>query len=245
MVANAVTACFFLPVLVWSAPLADEILAKVAENSALRHATAYSGWREYSISNQRFGKSASATVRITSEPGKGKQFTITRRVGSTKLLSVIESLLSSEADAGRPRNAQAHEIGPPNYRASVRGSETMAGHDCWVMSLTPKTRSKYLLNGTAWIDKNTFGIVRLDGTTAASVSMWVGTPHIVEDFTLVDGVWLPLHTVSKSNSFLLGESDLDIRYTGYEVKRSETPSDDVHGSGLAAEAATSLSRQDR
>jgi hypothetical protein len=210
--------------LVWSAPRADQILGKVAENSALRHATAYSGWRQYSITNQRFSKSASATVRITSEPGQGKQFTITGRVGSTRLLSVIESLLSSEVDAGRPRNAQAHEIGPSNYSASVLGGETVAGHDCWVVALTPKTKSKYLLNGTAWIEKKTFGIVRLEGTTAASVSQWVGTPHIVEDFTLVDGVWLPLHTVSKSNSFLLGESDLDIQYTGYEVKRSERQS---------------------
>src|SRR5947209_1458057 len=78
VVTDALTACVFLPVLAWSAPVvADEILAKVAQNSAIRHETAYSGWRKYSITNQRFGKSASATVRMTSEPGQAKQFTTT------------------------------------------------------------------------------------------------------------------------------------------------------------------------
>jgi hypothetical protein len=200
-----------------SAPSADEVLAAVAKNSAMRHTVVYSGFRQYSVYNRRFNKSASATVRITSQPGLGKQFTIVGRSGSPKLISVIEALLSSEADASRPGKAGGHEIGPTNYRTSVRGSEIVAGHDCWVLTLTPKARNKYLVSGTAWVDKTTYALVRLDGTTAASVSMWVGTPHIVEDFAPIQGVWLPAHTVSKSISFLLGESDLEIQYMDYDV----------------------------
>jgi hypothetical protein len=75
------------------------------------------------------------------------------------------------------------------------------------------------VNGTAWVDKISNALVRLDGTTAASVSMWVGTPHIVEEFAPIGGIWLPSHTMSKSTSLFLGESDLEIRYLGYEVNR--------------------------
>ena len=80
------------------------------------------------------------------------------------------------------------------------------------------------MNGTARVDKASNALVRLDGTTAASVSVWVGTPHIIGDFAPLTGIWLPVHTMSKSTSLLLGESDLEIRYLDYEVK-SETLTD--------------------
>jgi hypothetical protein len=169
-----VATCLSVPILVGSGPSADEILSAMTKNTAARHARIYSGWRQYSIQNLRFGKSASATVRITSRPGAGKQFTIVNSAGSTRLIRVIETLLSSEEDASKPRKERDHEISPSNYVASIRGSQVVAGHDCWILTLIPKTKSKYLVNGTAWIDKGSSALVRLDGTTAVSVSMWVG-----------------------------------------------------------------------
>jgi hypothetical protein len=169
------------------------------------------------MDNLRFGKHASVMVRMTSRPGEGKQFIVTERSGSTKLIEIIEQLLASEVDSSHPGKTGDHEIGPSNYRASVLGSETVAGRDCLVLTLEPKTKSKYLVGGTAWVDKVTNGLVRLDGTTAASISLWIGKPHVVEDFSLIDGLWLPIHTISKSASLLLGESDLDIRYMNYQV----------------------------
>jgi hypothetical protein len=215
-------AMLLVPVLVPAGPSAADILAAVARTSATRHTVAYSGWRQYSIHNLRFGKSASAKVRITSDPGQGKQFTIANQTGHSRLIGVIETLLSSEADASRPENAGRHEIGPANYTAALRGSETVAGRDCWVLAITPKSKNKYLLKGTAWVDKKTYALVRLDGVTASSVSMWVGAPHIVQDFAPVDGVWLPVHMVSNSSTFLLGDSGLDVRYTNYQVKSSDS-----------------------
>jgi len=153
---------------------------------------------------------------MSSLPGEGKLFTIVERSGATRLTSILEKLLASEAEASRPGKTDDHEIGPANYAARIRGSETVAGRDCFVLELTPKTKSKYLVNGTLWVDKQTYGIVRLSGTTAASVSMWVGTPQIDEKFAYVDGLWLPSHLVSTSNSMLLGESGLEIHFGDYQ-----------------------------
>lgn len=204
-----------------TAPSPEGILAAVASASASRHTAIYSGLRRYSVYNQRFSKSATLTVRVESAPGRGKQFTILDRSGSNKLIGIVEEILSMEAVASRPGQVGAHEIGPRNYRGSIRGAGSIEGHDCWILALTAKTKSKYLVNGMAWVDKTTYGIVRLEGTTAASVSMWVGSPDITEDYAVVDGVWLPVRTVSKSKSMLLGESGLEIRHMDYEVRRAD------------------------
>jgi hypothetical protein len=200
-----------------SGPSADEILAAVSSASALRREVAYSGVRHYTIRNERFGKNAVVRVRENSSPGEGALFTIEERSGAGKIISVIEKLLDSEAESSRPGKAGKHQIGPSNYGARLRGSEVIGGHDCYVLDLTPKSKSKYLVSGTVWVDKATYGIVRLTGTTAASVSMWVGTPEIHEEFSQVDGVWMPRHLVSTSSSMLLGESHLEIRFADYQV----------------------------
>jgi MucB/RseB N-terminal domain len=198
------------------APPVHEILAKVAQTAAKRHATAYSGMRRYKAHNLRFDKTAEVVVRMTYRPGQGKQFTFLERSGSDRLIGVIERLIETEAEASRQ---SSYGIEARNYDARVRGSETVAGRECYVLDLTPKRKSKYLVGGAAWVDKDTGGIVRLDGTTAASVSIWLGNPRVVEEFGIVSGIWLPLHTKSSSNTLLLGQSDLEIRYTDYEVER--------------------------
>jgi hypothetical protein len=206
-------------------PSPDEILAAVANTSAVRRETAYSGRRQYTIRNARFGKSAIVRVRMSSQPGKGTSFTIDERSGAHRLSSVVENLLVSEAEASRPGKTAENEIGPSNYRAEIRGTQMLGRHDCFVLELTPKAKSKYLVSGTVWVDKQTYGVVRLSGTTAASVSMWVGTPQIVEDFRLIDGVWLPAHLASTSTSMLLGESSLEIQFLDYQVAGTVTASE--------------------
>ena len=88
-----------------------------------------------------------------------------------------------------------------------------------MVNLAPKNKTKYTVTGRAWVDQASFGIVRLDATTAASLSVWVGSPHIVEDFTQIGGIWLPDHLKSVSSTLLLGTSELEIRYTDYHVEQ--------------------------
>jgi hypothetical protein len=59
--------------------------------------------------------------------------------------------------------------------------------------------------------------VRLDGRFAASLSILVGAPHLTEEFSYVDGFWLPAHVRSVATSFLLGPSELDILYSNYQL----------------------------
>jgi len=198
-----------------SPPPSQEILARVSDTTVRRHAVTWSGMRQYTLQNLRFSKQAVVTVRVMHRPGEGKQFTIVQRSGTERLVGIIEKLIALEAESSREGR---HMIGPSNYDGRVRGNERIAGRECYVLDLTPKSRSKYLFDGKVWVDKSTYGIVRLDGTTAASLSMWIGAPHVIEDFTQMGNIWLPAHTQSVSSTLLLGESRLEIRYTDYQVK---------------------------
>lgn len=193
----------------------ETILAKVAEGNTKSHAVGYSGIREYRLRNYRFDKQAVVVVQVVYRPDTGKEFTVMQRSGSPKLLEILEKLFASETEASKPTKVVEYEISPANYLARINGVTTAGGRSYYAIDLIPKRKSKYLIKGTAWIDQRSYGIMRLEGVTTASVSIWVGSPHITQDFTQIDGVWLPSHTASFSSGLLLGASELEIQYSNY------------------------------
>jgi MucB/RseB N-terminal domain len=195
----------------------DEILARVVDRATARLLVPYSGLRVYKLRNKRFDKQARVSVRMTYRPSEGKRFTVLERSGSERLTAILDRILASEAEESRPSKITEHEIGPENYRTYLRGTERVNGRPCYVIGLKPRHKSKYLIEGTLWVDSGSFGVVRLDGSTAASVSIWVGSPRITEEFTEIAGLWLPSYVRSVSSGIWLGTSELEIHYTSYQV----------------------------
>ena len=212
-----------LPATVGTEPSSDEILAKVADSSIKRYAVAYSGLRKYRLRNLRFEKEATLSVQVAYRPGDGKTFTVLERLGSPKLSAIVEKLLAYEADASRGSKLADHEISPDNYEACLRGTEITGGRNCYVIDLLPKHKSKYLIKGTAWVDRNSYGVLRLEGSTSASVSMWIGAPRVQQEFSEIGGLWLPVHTAAVSSGLLLGTSELEIRYGDYLITNPDRP----------------------
>jgi len=198
-----------------SDPSNDEILERVAANNVKHYAVAFSVLREYKLRNLRFEKDAAVYVQVTYRPSEGMTYIVLERSGSPKLTEIVEKLLASEADTSSPTKLARHLISPANYAVYLRGTEAKAGRSCYVIDLVPKHKSKYLMKGTAWIDRSSYDVVRLEGATSASVSMWIGTPHIEIEFSQIDGLWLPVHTGAVSSGLLLGTSELEIRYWDY------------------------------
>jgi len=161
-----------------------------------------------------------ATIVITGEPEPELLADLDqRRTQRARPRLAVEKLLDAESEASLPSVAAKTGINRENYTARLRGSDIDNGRECWVLELKPRTRNKFLLAGTLWVDKKSSGIVKVDGKTAASLSMWVASPHIVEERAEVSGLWLPARTVSQSSTFLAGDSQLEIAYTGYQVHR--------------------------
>jgi hypothetical protein len=205
-----------------NAPSSEEILARVANTTVRRHAISYSAVRHYKLRNIRFALEATVIVQELCVSGEPRRFTVLEHSGSPKLIGIVEKLLASEAEASRPDKRSELGINASNYEARLRGTGTVAGRACYVVDLRAKRKNKYLINGTIWVDANNYGTVRLQGSLAARVSRWIGTPQILEEFNDVRGHWLPSRTWSVSSGMLLGTSELEIRYSGYQLIEIDT-----------------------
>jgi hypothetical protein len=137
-------------------------------------------------------------------------------------------VLTSEARASTsPENAQ-HQVSAANYRVRLLGTEFLAGRRCYVLGLTPRTKSRYLIVGKVWVDSESFGTVRIDGRFAASISIMIGAPELREDFVEVNGFWLPGHVRSVTSSLLLGPTELDIVFSNYQVDTESASAAALH-----------------
>src|SRR5262245_2830460 len=152
----------------------ESILTKVAQNNTRRSGIAYSGLRQYTLRNLRFAMQATMSVHVSYRPGEGKQFTVVERSGSEKLARIIDRLLTWEANASRPSEVGRYDISPENYYARPSGIDFRAGRECYILELLPKRKSKYLLKAKVWVDRGSYDVVRLEGSTAGRLSAWVG-----------------------------------------------------------------------
>jgi hypothetical protein len=202
-------------------PSTDEILARVESENNRRHTQLkeYLGSRRYTLQNVRFGKEAAVMVLMSYRQAEGERYTVLMRSGSDKLNAIIDRVLASEAGASLPPENARHQITSANYRVRLLGREAAAGRSCYVLELAPKVKNRYLIVGKAWVDAESYAVVRIEGQFSASLSMLIGAPHISEEFVEVQGFWLPEHVRSVTSSFLLGPTELDIRFSNYQLDR--------------------------
>jgi hypothetical protein len=203
---------------------ADDILAKVEAETNRRHLalTDYSGSRQYTMQNGRFGQQAAA-VLMHCRQVEGDKFTVVTRSGSGQLNGIIDKMLTSEAGVSLPPQNANHQINSSNYRVHLLGSEAVEGRSCYVLALSPRFKAPFLFVGKAWVDVESYGLVRMEGQFAASMSVLVGAPRIREEFVEIHGFWLPGHVRSVTSSLLLGTTELVIQFSNYQLDQSTTP----------------------
>jgi hypothetical protein len=203
------------------APSSDQILARLETKNNRRYTILkeYSGSRQYTLQNQRFGKQAAVDVLINYRQVKGADFTVVSRSGSVKLNGIIDKVLASEARASLPPENFRHEITSANYRVRLLRTEVAAGRSCFVLELAPRMKNPFLIVGKAWVDAGSYAVVRLEGQFAASLSILVGAPRIREEFIEVDGFWMVGHVRSITSSLLLGPTELDIAFSNYRLNQ--------------------------
>ena len=199
----------------------DEILARLESETNRRHALLkeYSGSRQYTLQNLRFGKQAAVAVLMSYRQADGERYTVLTRSGSDTLNGIVDKVIASEVVESSPLANARHQITAANYRVRLLGSEAVAGRSCYVLELAPRIKSRFLIVGKAWVDAGSYAVVRIEGQFATSISMLVGAPRISEDFIEVSGFWLPGHVRSRTSSFLLGPTELDISFSNYLFDR--------------------------
>jgi outer membrane lipoprotein-sorting protein len=161
---------------------------------------------------------AEMMVKTTYQKDAGKNFIIVSESGSELMRRVLEVILDNERRLTRPANRSGAVIAPANYEMSVKGSAEIDGRNCVAVALKPRHPSEFVMNGTIWVDAEDGSIVRLEGITARSPSIFSGASQVFRQYTMIDGFPVATHAQAVSNSWLVGQTVIKIDYTDYAMQ---------------------------
>jgi hypothetical protein len=131
---------------------------------------------------------------------------------------VFSKILEAEEETRTRASKKEVDITPINYEFNLLGRDLCEGRPCYRLSLTPKHKTKYSLEGDVWVDGEDFAIVRIHGNPAKRPSFWTTNTEIDRTYKRVDGIWLTDHLESTSNILVAGHSHLKIDYTYTDVR---------------------------
>jgi hypothetical protein len=88
--------------------------------------------------------------------------------------------------------------------------DLLDGHPTYVLEVTPRTKSKYLIRGRIWVDAANYAIVRIEGSPAQNPSFWTKRVHFVHTYQKVGDLWLAASTKSVTDVRIFGTAKLSI-----------------------------------
>lgn len=163
--------------------------------------------------------SAEMTVKTTYRRDQGKSYAILSQSGSDLIRrQVLERILDSEKVMTQPSNRAGAVLTTANYDMKPIGREALDGRECVELSIRPRHPSPYLFEGKLWVDASTDAIVKLHGVASKSPSFVAGNTEVSRQYSDVDGYPMATHATAVSKSWLLGQTTIQIDYTGYQLQ---------------------------
>jgi hypothetical protein len=161
------------------------------------------------------------TVKTDYRKESGKNYTILSESGSAIIRkAVLGAILDNEKTINKPGIREGSWITSANYEMKLKSGATqnLDGRSCLVLSITPKRKTPYLIDGTLWVDAKDYTIVQLQGVSSKSPSVFTGPTQMMRQYANVNGFAMATHARAVSHSFLLGETVVTIDYRGYQMQ---------------------------
>lgn len=203
-------AVFTLPAVAQTAnslSLADIVSRMHAAEGAEQNRPSYTLLRQYRLSG---ADPNAATSEVLAEvdyvPPSRKEFSIRKAEGNERGAKIVRRVLEHEATMAK--GSVNADFCPDNYDFALLGQETLNGRPMYVLELKPKHPLVELLRGKAWVDRETFLVVRAEGEPAKNPSWWIKDLKVTIDYGRADGVWLPLATRATAELRLVGTHTL-------------------------------------
>jgi hypothetical protein len=165
---------------------------------------------------------AEMTVKTTYKRETGKSYEILSESGSGMMRSlVLNTILDNERHVNEPGVREGAWITTANYEMRVKpgGIQKVEGRNCIAVSLTPRRKEPYLLEGTLWVDAADGKIVQIEGKGSKSSTVFSGATEMMRKYANVDGFAEALHARAESDSFLFGQTVVTIDYRDYRIQR--------------------------
>jgi hypothetical protein len=163
---------------------------------------------------------AEMTVKTAYKRETGKSYTILTESGSAMLQRlVLNSILENEKRINEPGVREGAWLTSANYQMKLKPGrpERVNGHDCFVLSITPRQKAPNLIVGTLWVDTRDESIVQIQGTASKSISVFTGATQLMRQYSPVAGFAEATRARAVSSSFLFGQTVVTIDYSGYEI----------------------------
>ena len=199
-------------------PSASDVVAKMMEHDNQRQAAlhGYTGVRRYILENTRHRKRAEMLVTVACLDNGTKEFqTVSSSGWSAARSHVFPKLLDGETEASRPDVRELSRITPQNYSFEMVGKEPINQRLAYVMEITPKAQSKYLVQGRIWVDAEDYAVARVEGKPAKNPSFWIKSVHFVHSYEKTGQFWLPATDRSVTDARIIGATELTIEYFDY------------------------------
>lgn len=179
--------------------------------------------RIYRMQYRGFFKNQDAemVVKVRFQAPNSKEFTIVSQNGSRFVIDhVFKKLLEGEQQAAKGDNLREAALSRENYNFAFLGYETSPEGGRYILSVTPKTKNKFLYRGTIWVDANDFAVVRIEGEPGKNPSMWISKTDFAHRYMKVDEFWLPAENLTETSVRLGGKSTLSIKYQDYKILKA-------------------------
>lgn len=191
------------------APTLAEIVERLAHTQKQNHLAtrSYTVVRNYELVNGKKPESNSEVqAEVTYSPPGTKEYAIRAGSGGGRGEWVVRRVLEHEAEMASSWREVA--LTEENYSFKLLGTDTEEGHECFVLSLTPRSDRKDLIRGRAWIDAENFNVRRVEGAPLKTPSWWVKRLEITMQFSQVMGMWLQTAFTAKAEVRFFGEQTL-------------------------------------
>ncbi len=193
----------------------------------------YQGVRTYTMQYRGFpgNRDAEMVVTMSYRAPDTKKFTVISQSGSKFIIDrVFKKLLEGEQEAGNEENRRRTALTSANYDFEMVGFEENETGSVYVLSVTPKEKTKFVYKGKIWVDARDFAVTRIDAEPAKNPSFWIKKTAIEHKYAKVNDFWFPAQDHTESQIRLGGRAILDIEYRDYKILRAG-PVNQVKGSG--------------
>ncbi len=207
----------------------SEIVSRLQQAEAESHnrAVAYRVTREYQLSSAGAQQPDSEVLaQVNFVPPGSKDYVIVNSQGSERGTGIVRKVLEQESAMASHRDL--HELTLRNYDFALLGRETVDGHDCYVLQLSPKRQAVELIRGRAWVDSKEFAVRKIEGAVAKNPSIWIKNINLTINYADVNGVWLQTATraiadVRFVGSHVLTSRAVEVQTAAFSAQRQTLP----------------------
>lgn len=214
----------------------SQVVDKLVEKNAARAVALerYTNRRLYVLDYKGFptGLHAEMVVDMDFSAPATKRFTVVSETGSKYLMNLIfKRLMESEQEAQSNENRDRVILTTQNYIFKSMEYQPAADGCSYILTLEPKTSSKFLFRGRVWVDSKDFAVCRIEAEPAKNPSFWIKKTEIHHSYSKFGDFWLPAENQSVSTMRFAGRATLTIEYQKYEIVAARTLGGPVSGVG--------------